>query len=392
MSAALGQVGAGSGFPDGELVIKGNGVAIGGWQSVSITRGVLRMPSDFAVSTTAKFPGEVRSIIPLNSPLQITIGNHVVITGYLERNVNDITPGQHEVRLSGRGRCCDLVDCAAIIEGQLGLNISSVGNLARQLVKPFAGPITVLTPDGDGAGKSFSFQINLSESPYEVLERMCRFEGLLPYENADGNLVLARVGTKQHSSGFTEGQNVQAIRRFDTRDERYSSYIPQIMSSDTMGKLGSGGNDAGKPVADPGITRYRPKIIISEQMDAGSFFAQVRANWEAQQRIGQSLRVELTCDSWLDSSGMPWTPNMMARVSMPSIALDQVLIITQVTYRRDKESGTTALVTLMPKEALTIEPIAQQNQLATRNPLGLPSPDTTPITAPNGTTRPTGPS
>ena len=386
MSAALGQLrpAAGGGSPDGELIIKANGQFITAWLGVSIRRAVDQMPSSFSIEATAKYPGEVRDLIPLNAPLQLIMGGNVVLTGYLERINNEINAEGHRIELVGRGRCCDLVDCSAILNG-MQLSGASVGELARRLVQPFAGPISVLTPNGDGDKKDFIFVINLSESPYEILQRVCMFEGLLPYENGDGNLVLARVGTAKHASGFTEGQNVQAITRFDTRDERFSTYIPQLMSADTLSRQGAGANNAGTAASDPGIDRYRPKIIISEQQTAGSFLAQQRALWEALYRIGRSLRIELTCDSWLDSAGTPWTPNMLAPVSMPSIGLNEPeLVITQVTYKRDGRTGTTCNVVLMPKDAISIEPSALMAiQARALSPSGQPGPlgDPTPAAA-----------
>jgi prophage tail gpP-like protein len=382
----------GGGQPDGELLIKTGGQIFASWIAVSVTLGVERMPSSFSIEATIKTPGDLRPVIPINSATQLLIGGHVVVTGYVEKIVNQISPGSHTLTLEGRGRCCDLVDCSALLPGA-SITGASIGSLAKQLVKPFAGPIAVVMPNGDGDKKDYIFNITLGETPYELLERVGRYEGLIPYENADGNLVLARAGTAKHASGFTEGQNVQEISFTQSVNERYSTYIPQIMSADTLSQLGANGNAAGAPASDPGITRYRDKVIVSEQMTNGAFLAEQRAAFEALQRIGRAFVVELVCDSWLDSAGMPWTPNQLVPVSMPSIGLNVPdLVIISVNFLRNGQTGTTARLTLMDKRALTIEPSALQGINAqfnpaansqTPGPLGTPVPTVAPLSAQN---------
>lgn len=387
------------GPPDGELELRVGGQVFTGWTSVSVTRGVERIPSDFDIRATVKQPGELRARIKLGQPLQILIGGHVVLTGYLERITQHTAPEQHSVTLIGRGRCCDLVDTAALIDNQQRSN-TSVGVLARELVQPYAGPIQVLTPDGDGDAKNYSYSINLGESPYELIERMARFEGLLCYENADGNLVLSRIGRETHSSGFVEGENIETLELVGTVDERFSVYIPVLTSSDTLsGRLPGtssnpiGGTAAGEPVYDREIDRYRPRVIVSEQNTNETFLARQRCVWEAARRRGRSSRVSLSCSSWLDSAGEPWTPNRLATVSFASAGFaDVTFVITDVVYRRDGRSGTTAHVTLMPPEAISVEPsslnaldarFASPRQGPQADPLGPGAPAAPPTSAAN---------
>ncbi len=320
------------------------------------------MPARFNIRGTTKFPGELRGPIPLNSPCTISIGGHVVLTGYFERYVHVLSAEDHGVSLAGRGRCCDLVDCAALISNQTAPQ-TSITALAKKLVEPFTkGAIKIVAPDGDGTGQQFSFTIDLGETPYEIMERIARYEGLLTYENEDGNVVFARVGKVKHASGFAEGKNIQSAEFSICMDARFSIYIPLLMSSDTLtrdGSVAGGGNAAGPRVTDPGISRYRPRIIVSEQANNGVSLAEQRAVWEMNQRTGRGFRVTLVCDSWLDSAGRPWTPNQTAPLSLPSLGVNEPgWVIVEVTYNRGGRNGTTATVVLCPPEALSIEPSA----------------------------------
>ena len=387
------------GQPDGELTITGAGLRLSGWTSVSVNRGIERIPATFDVRA-ARAPDEAAlNPIPLGAPVTLAIGGHTVLVGYIERAVERLGEGQHEVSWLGRGRCCDLVDTSARIENQTR-NATTIATLARALVAPYAdGQIQVLTPDGEGDAKTFAgFTINLGESPYELIERIARYEGLLVYEDADGNLVLSRVGRERHASGFAQGQNIQSAEFAETTDGRFSLYIPLLMSSDTLTTRGDApgplGISAGMaPVADTAVTRYRPRIIVSEQTTGDGGLAAQRAAWECTRRMGRSLRITVTVDSWLDSAGRPWTPNMLAPVDLPAFgtALGQrPWLITDVQFRRDGQSGTSAVVALMPPEALAVQPSAfnaldarRLNPGPANAPLGDGQPPAKPPTAPN---------
>jgi prophage tail gpP-like protein len=58
-----------------------------------------------------------------------------------------------------------------------------------------------------------------------------------------------------------------------------------------------------------------------------------------------------TVDTWRDAVGALWQPNALATINAPPQKLVNVnWLVADVTYTRN-ENGTTAEVTLMPKEA-----------------------------------------
>ena len=130
------------------------------------------------------------------------------------------------------------------------------------------------------------------------------------------------------------------------------------MAQDSVAQFGAHGNDAGAPVPDPLVTRYRPLIVVSEQMVGDQFLAQKRAVWEATRRRGRSRSVQVKCDSWRDGAGRLWTHNVLAPVHVPSCGLENLTwLVTEWELVRDA-SGTHANVTLMPPEAFAVEPSA----------------------------------
>ncbi|MCI1439812.1 MAG: phage tail protein [Acetobacter peroxydans] len=303
------------------------GVRWEGWQDIRISRGCERMPADFDIAVTEKYldPGKID--IQPGAPCTLSIGSEKVIDGYVDIYGANIAPDEHGVRIAGRSRCSDIVDAHAVVpNGQLG-NCDIV-RLATELCKPFG--VQVLTQNvtlpADAKDRIIQyFNVNLGQTPYELIEQCARYMALLVYDNADGNLVLASVGTTTHASGFAEGVNVmEAIVSF-RMDERFSQYLPIMFSVQPFNDYDNPNQGNSFPmVPDPGVPRYRPFFVISEQFDNRGFLAERRAKWEMQRRRGRSQSVRLVCDSWHDSAGKLWTPNMLAPLHLPSLKLPQM--------------------------------------------------------------------
>ena len=347
------------------LVLIVNGKAYAGWIEQRVTRGVERMPGDFEVSITERYPGLAQLIqIEPGDACVVMIGADTVITGWVDRYTTSISPRGHEVRITGRGKCCDLVDCAAgvvapgnSIGGQYAA--STVPGLLSAIAAPFGITVDVTDWAASSVSQVPQFSINLGETPFEIIDRVARWAGCLAYEGADGNLVVATAGSTRAASGFVQGTNVMSMSGTRTIDERFSVYLGSVMSVDNIQQVRSAvsGNFFDATVYDAGVTRFRPKVIVSEQMQNGQEVCKTRAIWEEKRRYGRSQQVTVVVDSWRDSAGTLWTPNTLAMVSLPSIKMQPAdpWVIGEVTYSRGKD-GTSATLTLMPPDAYSPEP------------------------------------
>ena len=345
---------------DGEVTITAAGKIVSGWQDIRITRGVERMPGDFAFKVTERYPGQPDIVLSPLDPCIVRIGGDAVITGYVDRYGASIGPGEHTIRISGRGKCQDLVDCSALIKA-MQLTTGSMLVVAQALAAPFG--IAVSSNHTIGLGSPGSpvpqFNVNLGETPFELIDRIARWAGVLAYEDTAGNLVLNDAGTIRHASGFVQGVNIEAASVTFSADERFSVYTACIMSTQQFSQIeGADGNTQGT-VTDPTVgvatptpgMRFRPRIIISEQFQMGESTALKRATWEMKRRNGRAQAVTLTCDSWRDSAGKLWEPNYLVPLHIPALKIEnQVWLIGEVTYRRG-EDGTHADLTLMPPAA-----------------------------------------
>jgi prophage tail gpP-like protein len=245
------------------------------------------------------------------------------------------------------------------------LNLT-VDQIAKRLCAVYG--IDVSVASGTVIGEPIpQLNIMVGEPIYEVLERICRYRALLLYDQPDGSLMLANggagasgsstgIGTRVAASGFTEGVNVTSASATYSMDGRFSDYDAVYQGLDTLSDIGEGGNLIAH-VQDAGVPRMRYRAIVSENVAGGSTVAEQRANWECAARIGRSMKVRLSTDSWRDASGALYEPNTLVDINLPGLKLKpKQWLISEVTYRMDGQ-GTQADLVIMPPQAFYQEPV-----------------------------------
>lgn len=338
---------------------------LSGWTSIRVTRGIERCPSDFEVTMTELYPGDVGAfVIQPGDYCQVLLGSDLIITGYVDRFAPSIDNGSHAIRVSGRGKCADLVDCAAEWPGGQ-ISGSNVLEIARKLAAPYgvsltgdaSYPISVYSDVSDLGPVIPQFQLSLGEKAFDIIERVCRLAALLAYDDPKGNLILTRVSKARAASGFTQGVNAQSASIEYSMDQRYSEVLGFALSVDMFSDLGGGGN-LKKISTDMGVPRHRQMMVISEQGDSDFSVLEKRTDWEVVRRYGRSAQLHVTTDGWRDAAGALYAPNTLVPVNFPALKLAPATwLISEVTYKRDGQSGTTCDLVIMPPEAFSPQPM-----------------------------------
>jgi prophage tail gpP-like protein len=340
---------------DDELSLLVDGRIWRGWDDIVIARSCERMPSSFTISLTERLPGEAEGlIIEPGASCVVRIGRDTVLTGYVDRYVPSIDAATHRVAIMGRSKCQDLVDCSAIIENHQ-LSGLTVRAIAEVLAAPYG--ITVSAPKGDGPVIP-QFNLLFGDTPFDVIERLCRFARFLCYDDEEGNLVLSPVGTEAHASGVREGDNLLAATGTFGADNRYSEYRVHLLSTTPLfqGDQAAGSSGVAAPAGtatDEGVKRLRRLSMILEHAgpDDPIVLAKQRAEWEAARRRGRAEVLTARIDTWRDSAGELWKPNRLVTVMVASCKVRAASwIIGEVIYRRGA-GGTSAELMLMPPAA-----------------------------------------
>lgn len=344
---------------DSLVVLSAGNYQLSGWLAVEIGRGLEQFPSYFRIMCTEDFPDvpDMATILP-GQVCTLTLGGDVVITGYVDAVGYDIDADKHELVVSGRGKCCDLVDCSADLSnaGVVGAQIpnTNVFALAQVLAKPFG--INVVNQSKQPLIPITAIDVALGETPYEIIERAARYSSMIVYENEKGELVLDDVSTVAMASGFTEGVNVEGARVTFDFTERFSTYSVLWFSVAQFQQISAGSNFRAGPLEDKGVPRYRPKIFVSEQISPDFDYGKRRLGWEVARRYGRSQAITVRCDAWRDSGSTLWQINRLAPIQLPSWKVTtNSWLIGGVVFHKDL-GGTHAELMLMPPDAFSPQP------------------------------------
>ena len=343
--------------PGDDVQLLLNGKIYGGWQDVRITRGIERLPSDFEIKLTDFYAYDASTLqVVAGEPCVVKIGADPVITGYVDAVMPSLSKDSHEITIVGRSKCADLVDCSAEWAGG---QIS--GATALEVAQKLAAPYGITVDALDDPGKAIPyFNLMFGETPHDIIDRICKYSELLAYDDVDGNLLLARVSTRQAASGFRQGINVMSASAVFSMHDRFSEYRCYPNAFNTLQELGDAGFLKSSQL-DAGVTRHRLKVLIADMMGNGAAdVAQRRAGWEASRRYGRSYAVRLTTDNWRDKSGALYEPNTLVALDLPTLKITgRIWTISEVTYRKG-DQGTLCDLVVMPPAAFDVAPTVFQ--------------------------------
>jgi prophage tail gpP-like protein len=343
---------------DDKLTLIVRGKEWSGWQRVTVQHAMDQVPASFSLQVTEKFPRGGTMAFKAGDPCVVKIGGDTVITGFIDRYSAVLGPTDHGVRIDGRSKSADLVDCSAFTGSRDNPDMQVKGgttvSIAQELAKQY--DIDIKTTAGNGPTIQ-QFDINPGETVWEIVDRMSRYSKLIIYDLPDGTMEFAQVGKQSMASGFQQGVNIERASVAYTMDQRFSDYVAYLVSSQAFSDSSSFEKAKGGEAKDSGVPRFRKRIIISEQSFLGVPIAKDRAEWEMNRRKGRSMAVNVTCDSWRDSGGTLWAINHLAPIHLPALHCEQdSWVIGSVTFTRD-EAGQHAHVTLMAPGAFAPEPM-----------------------------------
>ncbi|MDH7971789.1 contractile injection system protein, VgrG/Pvc8 family [Sphingomonas sp. AR_OL41] len=329
-----------------ELAIDGKRYSV--WSSVSVTRSLDSLAGTFELSLAAKDrTAGAELAINKGDKCRVMIAGEPVIDGFVD--VVSLTIGSADagITISGRDRTADLADCSAIHKPGSWKNVK-LEAIASELAKPFGISVTAKTSTGKPIVK---FALQQSETVQAAIERLCRFRGLLMVANATGDLEIIKPGDGAPIATLEIGVNILSATATHDASQQFSEYRIKGQAAGSDHKHGKTVAQISGSATDATVKRYRPLLIIAEDQGDGASLGE-RAASEAGVRRGKSLTVPISVVGWrVAAGGALWRPNVRARVKCPPVKVaDQVMLVSAVTLTKS-ESGTTATLTCMPREA-----------------------------------------
>jgi prophage tail gpP-like protein len=272
-------------------------------------------------------------------------GGDLLLTGHVEKRSPALRASEQELPIAGRSKTGDIVDSSAEHD---------TGEFRDQDAKAIIGALT--KPYGVSVESDLQLapepvkRIRPGESIHTFARRLSRKDGFAIGDTPEGNLRLAKAGTKRHAGSLTEGQNILDASAVHDDSKRFSSVKVRAQAPDGFG------NDDLRIEAeaeDDTLNRKRVRIIVPPELIRKQD-ARERAKWHRDRATGEGLTCEVTVPGWRDETGTLWTPGWLVFTELPSLDVLQDMLIRKVSLRQsDEESaGTQAVLSLADPRSL----------------------------------------
>lgn len=337
-----------------------------GWESVRVSRSLEAVAGQFSLGVSLR-PGDEAGQLGPGRAMRLAIDGDTVITGYVDERDRVIEAKARTIRLNGRDKTGDLVDCAAIhASGQWrGRPLAAI---ASDLCRPFGVAVRWQVPDPAAARAFAQWQLEPGETVYENLTRAARHRGVLMTSTPAGELLFTQAGQTVLETPLVLGENLLRIEAKDSWKDRFSLWR-------LLGDSAAGGGDWGEQLdaeqttavrvelADAAIDRYRPTVLLADD-NLDGVGGRERVRFEQRRAMAHGQPVRARVQGWRHGQGL-WLPNVLVRVQAADAGLaDRTLLVTAVELVLDDEEGTVAELTLMPRAGfdLLAQPEAVEGQ------------------------------
>lgn len=310
-----------------------------GWSSVTITRSVEAIAGAFSLSVS----GAENADLQVGQACELRFEGQTIVKGHINRANTSISADDVALSLVGRDATGDLVDCSPELKGQR-LNDVTLRDVVKTLTEPFPVSGHVRSSTGE------AHKVNLKNATvFEVIEKLCRTEGLLIMPDGAGGFVIDKPATRKASYPLVMGENILSAD-IQTNDEgRFSRY--------TATGQGAVTNSASASVEDKNVSRHRPHIFQpSGRMDERQI--QQRVEWEATIRAARSQSITVRVAGWRQgmNEGELWDVNQLVEVKIPQRGIESTMLIKSLTLSHDGSQGTTTSLQLVHPDSYARQP------------------------------------
>lgn len=308
---------------DVEVSISSARVTVAGWTGLQVIRAIDSCADGFAFS----FPWEAtdtnrqRFVAFRTSVIEMRHKGERFLRGRMEKLSFDFSSTSRMATMEGRGDTGVLLDLSA---PPIELS-SSFNTIARQIC-PSATVVRAVPDIMD-----LNVQIEIGQTPFEVLSTIAAGYGYWPQPQTDGSLTFSKISPRSPSvATIREGEapviDIQTSHDLTRRFHRYTA----ISTED--------GDDSVAEAIDEGVDpRFRDGMIIQSQrggnVSEAAAFARSRG-------IMDAYTCRVTVAGWTHH-GRLWAPADIVTVFAPSVMIyrEYNLIVNRVTMQLDENGG-----------------------------------------------------
>ena len=333
-------------------------VLIGGrvhndWTSYDIDSDLLT-PADAWKVDLANPSGTLPSEVVTGSPIEVRIGNDIVLSGRLGVIDEDVSKGRDNLTLTGRDNAAILVDCAAPIFVAKQVTLQQV---MTNVVQPLG--ISKIRVSANTTYTSEKINVEPGDTAWHVLANVAEANGLWPWFDPDGTLV---IGGPDYTTAPVaslimrlngQGNNLEGLRMVDSAEERYSQVTVFGQSHGTT--LESGRNAIKATATDSSMSWYRPHIVVDHECDSAAV-AQSRARKLLMDSRLRSFTMTARVRGHRTSDGVLWKPGQRIHVLSERHGIDGVYFLMGRRFVKGRGgTGTQTFLTLKEDGVWTLD-------------------------------------
>jgi prophage tail gpP-like protein len=327
------------------------------WDDVEVTRNFKEVVSEIRLSVAEISPQGARSWSSLRlkpgDPVSAYLAGTLVATGKVAVRQVAYDKNTHAVRFIVQSKVADLVN--GTVEAKPGqYRKSNLKQIAGAVLGPY-GIALAISGAPAGADKIFErVSVQVGESPFELIERLCRMRNLHLVDDAQGNLIASRGGDAV-GGDLQEGRNILSAQMVWREDQA----VDQIKAlGDEHGRDQKWGDEVrgnSATAKNPEYSGHRPLHILAEQ-PGDKQDMQMRADHEVDGNVGGMLTADITVRGWLRDDGSLWIEHVGKNVDVFSpmlFPMDKLTLAIQgVTHKQNDKQGTTTTISLVLPRAL----------------------------------------
>ena len=326
-----------------------------GWTRVSILRSIEHAAHAFDISLTDRWGERESRAIKAGESCSLKYGNELLITGFIDAVEPSYDANSHSVRVRGRSKPGDLVDCSIL---QTEYKEQNLLQIATALADPFGIKVTA---DAEIGEPFKSVRLAAGQPIWEFLEQLARIRAVRLISDINGNLLITTAGTGRADTSLELGVNIESAQAELDLSQQFSEYWVKAQEG---GNLLLSAEAAAFPqglAKDSRIGRYRP-ITIESETTTDTSGCQRRAEWARNTHFGRARSTIITVTGWQQvEGGRTWMPNELVHINDDWLGVKGDRLIRSANLLID-ENGTRTQLAVVPKEAFELTELPEPEE------------------------------
>lgn len=275
------------------------------------------------------------------TPCQLLATGTLLVDGFINDLDIHFNEQAHELRVAGRSKSQDAVDCS-VDHGTHEWKKKSLDQIANDTGNNTRFRATEKLPPIDVV------RANPGEKVAKFVDRHARSHGVFATAQRDGTVAIGKGGKERHAGAIVEGINLKRARvKFSDRDRHEKV---KVKSQRAKGH-GKANTRIKEEATDGGARKGRVlRFMPDHHMDKGR--AKTRAEQARDKRIGESVHFNATLVGFRDEGGELWTVGKLVFCETVLGHLSEDLAINTVELSQNDHIGTISTLELCHPSAL----------------------------------------